>query len=111
MTYSGHQIFYIALRPYEKTAIVGGLEYNSVNHQFSNLATNSRWSTDNASGLTYDQKYTILLSDDETTVFTFTTGIKHGRLNFATNCRMDVFSVEDMTVPFFSKGERDFYQR
>ena len=71
----------------------------------------SVWQTSNATnsdGL--PERFAVLLSEDETTAFTFTTGAAHGE-SLATNCRMDVFSINDLTQAVFSKGERTIEKR
>ena len=64
----------------------------------------SVWQTSNATSIGA-QQFAVLLSDDETVAFTFTTGVAHGD-NQATDCRMDVFAINDLTDSFFAKGER-----
>ena len=51
----------------------------------------------------------MLLSDDDSVAFYFTTG-KEGTGAQATNCRMDVFDMTNLEL-IFSKGERDVEPR
>ena len=52
-----------------------------------------------------DQRLAILLSTDESRVFTFSSG-KEANGEKKMDCRLDVWDSTDLTAPLYEKGER-----
>ena len=91
-----------------RTVTLQGITYDGAGN-FGDMGL-STWKADDANGPIDDQKFSVLLSADETTVFTFTTG-KATNGQEATDCRIDVWEISDLTTAFFSKGERSIQDR
>ena len=52
------------------------------------------------------QKFSVLISADETKVFSFTSGKGLHMVSWTVDCRMDVFDIDDFTTTTFHKSER-----
>ena len=103
MSSGGDKILMIAGRHGIRTASIIGLQFNGSN--FTNLG-NLIWYADRDVLKVSKQKFSILISPDDSTVFTFTSGRAISENSIvAHDCRMDVFAMTDLTSPTYTKAE------
>ena len=110
MNSDGSLILFITLRADDILVTVNGVSLDGSN-VFSTLPTFEVWYASLNSGTVEDQKYSIIITPDESHVVTFSTAYYYSLARYASYCRMDIWqitgSIPDFTSPIYSKGEND----
>ena len=97
----------IGMRTAWKSVQLACFEYTGTDFNYLGYSV---WYADDQTGTSSNQKWSMLLSTDETKIFTFTTGRGDGAIQ-ATDCRMDVWDTSNYLAPTFWKGERNIQTR